>query len=135
MCPRCLWNLKFWCWWSHVLAVSRSLMSTKTLKSNINKRLKITMIWYQSKRAPIKGTWSSLLTRSNMIVVVHLKIVCFFWKNKKFLEQTDKLVYDVERVRLYKLWLRSWTIKQTNRSQNFQVSNRINWKCWGIKSK
>lgn len=83
-----------------------------------NKPLKGTMIWYycSPKRTPIKGTWCSLLTRKNVIlaVVVHLKINClFFWK--KIFFSSDKLVYDVERVRLDKLWLRSRTIKQTNR--------------------
>lgn len=139
-CPWCLWNLKFWCWWPRVLAVSRSLMSTKTwnlihvlINDWKSQWFDISPKWY----IPIKGTWCSLLTLEKYDSCSSFKYcLVSFWKNINFLEQTQiKLVYDVERVRLYKLWLRSWTIKQTNRSQNFQVSNRINWKCWGIKSK
>lgn len=119
-CPWCLWNLKFWCWWSCVLAVSRSLMSTKTwnlihvlINDWKSQWFDISPKWY----IPIKGTWCSLLTLEKYDSCSSFKYCLgFFWKNINFLEQTQiKLVYDVERVRLYKLWLRSWTIKQTNR--------------------
>lgn len=140
-CPWCLWNLKFWCWWSRVLAVSRSLMSTKTwnlihvlINDWKSQWFDISPKWY----IPIKGTWCSLLTLKKYDSCSSFKycLGVFFGKNINFLEQTQISLFMMLRgCGCINFDLGHGQSNKLIESQNFQVSNRINWKCWGIKSK